>query len=154
MTFSVLYLLAMVATNVGFVHVPLWHGWPPMALAVGLVFVLRDFAQREIGHHVILLMLLGAVLSYVMASPFVAVASCAAYVVGETVEWAIYTWTRRPFRDRMLISCLVATPLDSAVFLGLIGGFSWGAVALMTVSKMLGAFAVYTVLMRRQEIRQ
>lgn len=148
MTYSALYLVAMVAVNIGFIYVPLFHGWPPMSLAVGLVFVLRDFAQREIGHRVILLMLIGAVLSYFMASPFVAIASCAAYIVGEGAEWLTYTFTKRPFKDRLLVSCLFGTPLDSAVFLGLIGLFSWQGVALMTISKMLGALVVYGWLTR------
>lgn len=147
--YPLLYLISMVAVNVGFIYIPLYHGWPPVSIAVGLVFVLRDFAQREIGHKVILLMLLGAILSYWMASPAVAFASCAAYIVGETVEWAVYTWTKRPFKDRMLISCLFGTPLDSAVFLALIGFFSWTGVLLMTLSKMLGAVIVYTLLQRR-----
>lgn len=147
--YSTLYLIAMVAVNIGFIYVPLFHGWPPMSLAVGLVFVLRDFAQREIGHKVIGLMLIGAVLSYFMASPFVAVASCAAYLVGETVEWLVYTWTKKPFKDRMLISCLFGTPLDSAVFLALIGHFSVVGVVVMTLSKMLGAVVVYAMLRRK-----
>lgn len=148
--YSILYLIAMVAVNVGFIYVPLFHGWPPMSLAVGLVFVLRDFAQREIGHRVIGLMLIGAVLSYFMASPFVAIASCAAYIVGESVEWMVYTWTKKPFKDRLLLSCLFGTPLDSIVFLALIGHFSVTAVVLMTLSKMVGAVAVYSWLGRRQ----
>ena len=147
--FSTLYLVSMVLVNVGFAYVPLIHGWPPMSLAVGLVFVLRDFAQREIGHRVILLMLAGAVLSYFMASPAIAFASCAAYLVGESVDWAIYTWSRRELPERVLLSSLVGTPLDSAVFLLLIGFFSWGGVVLMTLSKMLGAVAVFVWLKRR-----
>jgi uncharacterized PurR-regulated membrane protein YhhQ (DUF165 family) len=141
--FSALYLLVMVAVNIGFAYVPLVHGWPPMSLAVGFVFVLRDFAQREMGHKIIALMLLGAVLSYLMASPAIALASCAAYLVGESVDWALYTWLRRPMHDRVLVSSLLGTPLDSAVFLALIGFFSWTGVALMTASKLLGAIVVY-----------
>lgn len=144
--YSALYLISMVLVNVGFAYVPLFHGWPPMSLAVGLVFVLRDFAQREIGHKVIGLMLVGAVLSYFMASPAIAFASCAAYLAGETLEWVVYTWTKRPFKDRMLLSCLFGTPLDSAVFLALIGFFSVTGVVLMTLSKMLGAVVVYSML--------
>lgn len=152
MIFSILYLISMVLVNIGFIYVPLFHGWPPVALAVGLVFVLRDFAQRELGHRVVLLMLVGAVLSYFMASPFVAVASCAAYLVGETVEWLVYTTaTQRPFKDRLLLSCLFGTPLDSAVFLGLIGAFSVSGVVLMTVSKMVGAVAVYSYFARKAQ---
>jgi hypothetical protein len=109
--FSALYLLVMVAVNIGFAYVPLVHGWPPMSLAVGFVFVLRDFAQREMGHKIIALMLLGAVLSYLMASPAIALASCAAYLVGESVDWALYTWLRRPMHDRVLVSSLLGTPL-------------------------------------------
>jgi uncharacterized PurR-regulated membrane protein YhhQ (DUF165 family) len=148
--FSFLYLLSIVLINVGFAYVPLIHGWPPVSLAVGLVFVLRDFAQREIGHKVILLMLLGAVLSYFMASPAVAVASCAAYLLGELVDWAVYTFSGRPLSQRVLLSSLLGTPIDSAVFLALIGFFSWGGVALMTLSKMLGAALAYAYLNRQE----
>lgn len=141
--YSALYLVSIVLINVGFVHVPLIHGWPPMSLAVGLVFVLRDFAQREVGHKVLLIMLIGAAISYLMASPAVAITSCAAYLVSELVDWAVYTFSKRPLAQRILLSSALGTPVDSAVFLGLIGFFSVGGVVLMTASKMLAAFVVY-----------
>ncbi len=143
MRYTLLYLVSIVLINIGFIYVPLIHGWPPMSLAVGLVFVLRDFAQREIGHKVLLVMLVGAVLSYFMASPAVAIASCAAYLVSELVDWAVYTFSKRPLDQRVLLSSALGTPIDSAVFLGLIGFFSVGGVLLMTASKMLAAFAVF-----------
>jgi len=141
--YAMLYLVSIVLINIGFVHVPLIHGWPPMSLAVGLVFVLRDFAQREIGHKVLLVMLAGAVISFFMASPAVAVASCAAYLVSELVDWAVYTFSKRPLAQRVLLSSALGTPVDSAVFLGLIGFFSVSGVLLMTASKMLAAVAVF-----------
>ena len=141
--YSVLYLVSIVLINIGFVHVPLIHGWPPMSLAVGLVFVLRDFAQREVGHKVLLIMLIGAAISYLMASPAVAIASCAAYLASELVDWAVYTFNKRPLTQRVLLSSALSTPVASAVFLGLIGFFSVGGVVLMTASKMLAAFVVY-----------
>lgn len=149
--YSALYLLSLVLVNVGFVYVPLIHGWPPMSLAVGLVFVLRDFAQREIGHKVLLLMLAGAVLSYFMASPAVAVASCAAYLVSEGIDWAVYTFSRKPLAQRVFLSSMLSTPVDSAVFLGLIGFFSVGGVALMTASKMLAALVAWHLIRTRAE---
>jgi queuosine precursor transporter len=88
-------------------------------------------------------MLVGAVLSYFMASPAVAIASCAAYLVSELVDWAVYTFSKRPLDQRVLLSSALGTPIDSAVFLGLIGFFSVGGVLLMTASKMLAAFAVF-----------
>ena len=78
--FTVLYICLIVLVNWGFTVVPLvdlsgGKNWPPMSLVVGLIFVARDYAQREIGHRIIIAMLIAASLSYVMASPFVAVAS-------------------------------------------------------------------------------
>lgn len=145
----VTYVLLIVAVNYGFTVVPLWHGWPPMSLAVGFIFVVRDFAQRQIGHWIWAAMLVAGVLSYLMADPFVAVASVVAFGLSEAADWAVYSFTKRPFAQRVLWSSIVSTPIDSAVFLYLIGYFSWTGVALMTASKLVGAFAVYVFLRRR-----
>lgn len=149
MKYSIAYLFAVVAANIGFAYVPLIHGWPPMSLVVGLVFVLRDLAQREIGHRVLMLMLVGAALSAVMASPAVAFASCAAYVVGELVDWAVFTLSRRPLHQRVVLSSLLGTPVDSAVLLGLIGFLTVEGVLLMTASKMIGAIVVAWMMRRK-----
>jgi uncharacterized PurR-regulated membrane protein YhhQ (DUF165 family) len=155
LTFTFLYVLLIVAVNYGFTVVPLVKlpdgtMWPPMSLAVGLVFVARDYAQREIGHRVIVAMLAAGVLSYVMASPYVAFASVAAFLVSEFADWAVYSFTRRPFSQRVLLSSAVGTPVDSVVFLGLIGHLSASGVAAMTASKMLGALAVWWLVRRRE----
>ncbi len=120
--------------------------YPPMTVAVGLIFVLRDYAQKEIGHKVIIAMLLGAFLSYIMADPFIAIASLIAFSVSEMVDWGVYTFTNKPLRQRILLSSLVSTPIDSALFLYMIGHFSLLATATMFVSKMLGALIVWHML--------
>lgn len=153
--FAALYIVLIVLVNWGFTVVPLvdlpgGDKWPPMSLVVGLVFVARDFAQREIGHRVIIAMLIAAALSYVMASPFVAVASLSAFLISEFADWAVYSFTRRPFGQRVLLSSLVGTPLDSVVFLAVIGHLSFAGAAAMTVSKMLGALVVWWMLRRRE----
>jgi queuosine precursor transporter len=56
-----------------------------------------------------------------MVDPFIAVASVSAFLVSETADWIVYTVTKRPLRDRILASSAVSSPLDSVVFLGLIG---------------------------------
>lgn len=146
--YTAAYVAFIVLVNWGFSVVPLvdmWTGekWPPMSLAVGLIFVLRDFAQREIGHKVWFAMGAAGILSYLMADPFVALASIVAFVISEAADWAIYTYTKKPFAQRILISSLVSTPLDSAVFLGVIGHLSWSGVIAMTLSKMIGALVVW-----------
>ena len=150
---TIAYVALIVLINIGFSVVPLvpvfGEMFPPLSLTVGLIFVARDYAQREIGHKVIIAMLVAGVLSYIMASPLVAVASLAAFLVSEFADWGVYTWIKKPFAERILISSAVSTPLDSAVFLGMIGHFSLTGVILMTVAKMAGALVVWWMLKRQ-----
>jgi uncharacterized PurR-regulated membrane protein YhhQ (DUF165 family) len=153
--YTALYIVLIVAVNYGFTVVPLvplpgGEAWPPISLAVGFVFVARDFAQREIGHRVILAMLAAGALSYVMASPAVAVASVAAFLLGEFADWAVYSFTGRPFSQRVLLSSAVGTPIDSVAFLGLVGLLSAAGVAAMTASKLAGALLVWWLVRRRE----
>jgi uncharacterized PurR-regulated membrane protein YhhQ (DUF165 family) len=155
--FTALYIALIVAVNYAFIVVPLVElpdgtMWPPVALAVGFVFVVRDFAQREIGHKVLLAMLVGVMISYFMASPFVATASAAAFLISEVVDWAVYTYTKRPLSQRILYSSLLGAPVDSAVFLGILGLLSPAGVAAMTLSKLLGAFLVWWIIRRREAV--
>jgi|TARA_R110001592_G_C13043541_1_gene739508 uncharacterized PurR-regulated membrane protein YhhQ (DUF165 family) len=145
--FSLLYILSVVLVNIGFVYVPLvpvgGEMFPPMSLVVGVVFILRDYSQREIGHHVLAAMGIGAALSYLMADPYVALASLVAFLISELVDWYVYTFTGRPLGQRILLSSAISTPIDSAVFLEMIGHFSWFGFALMTAAKMLAAGAIW-----------
>ena len=152
--YTIVYITLIVAVNYGFTVTPLvalpgGEKWPPISLIVGFIFVARDFAQREIGHRVIIAMLAAGALSYIMADPFVAAASVAAFLFSEFADWAVYSFTGRSFADRVLLSSAVGTPLDSVVFLGIIGQLSMAGVLAMTASKMLGALAVWW-LIRRQ----
>ena len=153
--FSFLYVGLIVLVNLGFsvaplVDIPGGEKWPPMSLVVGSIFVARDFAQREIGHRVIIAMLIAAALSYVMADPFVAVASLAAFLISEFADWAVYSFTGWSFRQRVLISSAAGTPVDSIVFLGIIGHLSVIGALAMTGSKMLGALLVWWLIRRRE----
>ncbi len=155
--FTILYVALIVAVNYGFTVAPMvalpgGEMWPPISLAVGFVFVARDYAQREIGHRVIIAMLAAGILSYFMASPFVAVASVAAFLISEFADWAVYSFTGRSFARRVLLSSAVGTPIDSAVFLALIGQFLVIGVLAMTASKMLGALLVWWMIRRRETV--
>ncbi|MHA1598502.1 MAG: VUT family protein [Alphaproteobacteria bacterium] len=154
--FTAFYIVLIVLVNYAFSVVPLVElpdgsMWPPVSLAVGLVFVVRDFAQREIGHRVLLAMLVGVGLSYVMANPYVAAASAAAFLVSELADWAVFTFTKRPLSQRVLLSSLFGAPVDSVVFLGGIGILTPPGVIAMTVSKLLGAAVVWWLIRRREQ---
>jgi len=153
--FTGLYIALIVAVNYAFTVVPLVElpggtMWPPVSLLVGFVFVARDFAQREIGHKVLLAMLAGVAISYVMANPFVATASAMAFLISELVDWAVYSLTRRPLSERVLYSSVLGAPVDSTVFLSGIGLLSPLGVVAMTASKLLGALAVFWLIRRRE----
>lgn len=141
---TITYLAAVVAVNVAFSHAPelnwLW------SILVGAIFVARDFCQRSIGHWALLPMAAGIGLSWWLADPFVAMASAAAFACSETVDWLVFTVTKRPLRDRVLWSCAAAAPIDSAVFLLLAGFWGWTAFGLQVASKMLAALIVWVAL--------
>ena len=96
-------------------------------------------------------MLVGCVVSWFMASPQLALASAAAFAVGELGDWAVYTFTRRPFSQRILISSLVGAPLDSIVFLGMIGIATPWSVITMSLSKLAGSLLVWWLVRRREQ---
>jgi uncharacterized PurR-regulated membrane protein YhhQ (DUF165 family) len=147
------YVAAIVLVNWLFAALPMVEtplgAWPPASLIVGFVLILRDMAQREAGHYVLLAMLAAGVITYVMVDPFIAVASVSAFLVSETADWIVYTVTRRPLRDRILASSAVSSPLDSVVFLGLIGFLSPASFILQTLSKFAGALVIWGILRHR-----
>lgn len=126
--------------------------WSPAALIVGFVFVVRDFAQRRVGHHILWAMLAGCAISWIMASPQLALASAAAFAIGELADWTCYTFTKRPFSQRILLSSAIGVPLDSFAFLSFIGIASPMSIAIMSASKLLGAFLVFSLVRRREQM--
>ena len=155
MPYALLYVLTVVLVNCAFSVIPLvplpgGDFWPPAALIVGFVFIIRDYAQREIGHWVLAAMLVGGAISWLMASPEVALASVLAFLTSELVDWAVYTFSGRPFSQRVLLSSALSTPVDSAVFLSMVGLFSMSSILVMTASKMFGAFIVFYLARRRE----
>ncbi len=94
-TYTLTYMLAIIAVNSMFAYVPTLTLWgemvAPADMVVGCVYVLRDLAQREIKHHVIIAMLIATGISYLMADKSIAFASASAFLVGEVIDWLIYT---------------------------------------------------------------
>jgi queuosine precursor transporter len=120
-------------------------------LVVGFVFVLRDYAQREIGHRVLLATLIAGIITYFMVDPGIAMASVTAFVLSEMADWAIYSFTKRPLQSRILISSLVAVPLDTLAFQYLAGYLTPAAFATEVLSKALGVAIVWYLLKLRMD---
>jgi hypothetical protein len=89
----------------------------PLTIATGMVFVVRDFVQREMGHKVLVLMALAIAWSFYYSWPVIALASAIAFAISESADWLIYTFTKYRLSTRILISSAVAAPIDTTVFL-------------------------------------
>ena len=160
---TALYVALMPLINWSFAAVPtatipdsLGGGqFQPLAIITGLVLVVRDFAQREVKHWIFAAMLIGLALSTLTSDLTVVVASGAAFLVSETADWAVYTFTKRPLSQRIMLSSAVGAPIDQIVFLGLAslvvpGIFAWGTVVTGIMSKLLGAWVVSQIVAQRE----
>lgn len=152
---TALYVGLMPFINWSFAAVPTfpipdWLGggmFQPLAIVTGLVLVVRDFAQRELRHWIWGAMIVGLALSTLTSWITVVVASGLAFLVSETVDWAVYTFVKRPLSQRIMISSTASAPLDQVVFIGLAslvvpGIFAWGTILTGIASKLLGAWIV------------
>ena len=140
---TIAYILSIVLVNWLFVVVaPLATPFGDLYLAtlvVGAVFVLRDYAQREVGHKILLATLAAGVITWFMTTPALAVASITAFAISEMADWAVFSFTRRPLQKRILISSLISVPLDSLAFLYLSGYLAWMLLKLREDHKLAGA---------------
>jgi uncharacterized PurR-regulated membrane protein YhhQ (DUF165 family) len=112
-------------------------------IVVGVVYILRDFVQREIQHYVILAMLVGCVCSYWLAQKEIAVASLAAFTIGEMIDWGIFTYTRKPLSQRLLWSAGISAPIDSVVFLYMTGMLNGAGLVALVLGKFIGILGLW-----------
>ncbi len=104
---------------------------------------MRDLAQREIKHYVIIAMVIGGILSYVFSEPRVAIASVSAFMTGELIDFAIYTYTKKPLSQRLIWSSMISCPIDSFVFLAMTNQFNSAGMAVMLLAKAFGVMTIW-----------
>jgi queuosine precursor transporter len=127
-----------------------WMGTLYLAnVIVGIVFVLRDYAQREIGHKVLLATLVAGIPVWYFAGPGLALASMVAFALSELTDWAVYSFTKRPLQDRIIMSSLFAVPVDTFAFQYLAGYLTPAAFVTEIASKALGVAVVWYLLRLR-----
>jgi uncharacterized PurR-regulated membrane protein YhhQ (DUF165 family) len=147
------YILAIVLVNWLFMAVAPWStAFGDLYLAnvvVGFVFVLRDYAQREIGHKVLLATVVAGIITYFMVDPGLAKASLIAFVLSEMADWAVYSFTKRPLQSRILWSSLISVPLDTVAFQYLANYLTPAAFSTEVLSKAIGVAIVWYLLKLR-----
>lgn len=144
---TIAYIVLIVVINATFMYAPHWSIAGSMFssadIAVGFVYLLRDFSQREIKHYIIPAMLIGCGISYLLADKDVAIASVVAFFVGEFIDWGIYTFTKKPLSQRLLLSSVLSTPIDTLVFLHMVHMLNWAGFIVMSSAKILGALSLW-----------
>lgn len=118
------YLFTIVAANwavATFEPTPVGFGLlaPAGVWFAGLVFTLRDLLHERVTFLAMLVVIAaGTALSYILASPKLALASAAAFGLSELLDWVIYTPLRRQGALLALAaSNVVGLVVDSLVFL-------------------------------------
>ena len=109
--------------------------------AAGLALIARDGVQEALSvRWTILIIVVGCVLSILVANPAIAVASGLAFITSEIVDLAVVTPTRkRSITGAIVLSSIISAPVDTVMFLW-IAGFP------LTLSAVLGQFLVKTAL--------
>ncbi|CAM3626962.1 VUT family protein [Litorimonas haliclonae] len=161
--YTLLYVLLIPFINWSFTWAPMVNlpglaAWAfnPVTIVTGLVLVVRDFSQREIGHEVLFAMALALGLTYVTSGGALALASGAAFLISELVDYAMFTFTKYKLSTRVLLSSAIAAPIDTTAFLY---GASFIRVDQLTApniimsvgGKMVGAIIIWWLIRQRME---
>lgn len=138
-----------VTTEYGMVPV----GFGLMATAgtyfAGLSFVLRDAVQDTAGRRwTLALIVAGALLSYLVSDPFIALASGCAFLASETADQLVYSPLRTKGYVRAAIaSNVVGALVDTVLFLWIAGFPIRGAIAGQMTGKLLVTLAAVALVM-------
>lgn len=151
---TIAYIFLIVLVNYGISYAPYItiFGAPFSSadFAIGIIYVFRDLAQRELKHYVFVAMFLGCLISYFLANKSVAIASISAFSVGELIDWSIYTFTKRPLSKRLLWSASISAPIDTGIFLYMINALNNAGFFVMIAGKITGVLFVWYLWRRRQ----
>jgi len=116
--------------------------FPAGAVAIGLTFSARDYVQRKHGKWGCWVWMIVAMVITFFFNKNIALASMSAFMISEFIDWLIFTLSNRPFNQRIILSNLFGTPIDSVVFVALAFGWNWQAIWGQTVVKFVSSLLV------------
>jgi uncharacterized PurR-regulated membrane protein YhhQ (DUF165 family) len=104
-------------------------------------------------HKVLIAMAIGVGWSFYYASPNIALASATAFAIAELVDWALFTFTKYRLSTRIMLSSLIAAPVDTTVFLYGAKFLTFPNWLMSIFGKLIGA-AVISYLVRLREKKE
>lgn len=119
---------------------------PAGVLWIGLTFSFRDLAQRFWGTHKIWIWMVIATIITYLYNRNIALASVLSFLISETIDWIIFTITRLNLKYRIIISNLIAAPLDSFIFVYIAFGFILDAMIGQALLKVLFSLLIIPIL--------
>lgn len=141
------YVGAILAANLLTTH----YGLVPVGLgmlvtagtfAAGFALLARDLVQRDGGiRWAFGAIAVGGLLSWLLADPFIALASVVAFTAAELIDLAVFTPIRpHGFVRAALASNIVSAPIDTVIFLWIAGfGVTANAVGGQFIGKVIWA---------------
>ena len=156
-TATLSYILSVILLNILFVKLPGFNAFGDTLsladLVVGLIYIVRDLAQQEIQHRVIFAMLIGTILSFILADPNIAMASACGFAAGECCDWIVFSFTRKPLSQRLLLSSTLSIPVDTWVFLSIANHLNISSFSLMSAGKCFGILLLWCLWKKRSKIK-
>lgn len=149
-----------VTTDYGFI--PVGFGFMATAgtIFAGVSLAMRDLIQDTLGRiYVVGLILVGTALSFAISAPAIAIASAAAFLLSELIDFAVYTPLRakakvgdKKWAVAVILSNTVGAIVDTVVFLGIAFGMAailpalpgqlvgktWATLAYLLVGALIG----------------
>lgn len=130
--FSAILLANWVTTDYGFIPVGFGLEATAGTIFAGFALAARDAIQDTWGRiAIVLIILVGTGVSFAISAPAIAIASAVAFLVSETLNFAVYTpiRTRAKFGDKkwagaVVLSNIAGAISDTIVFLGIAFGLA------------------------------
>ena len=141
---SAILLANWVTTDYGFIPVGLGFEATAGTIFAGFALASRDIVQDNWGRKaIVVIILIGTLMSFAISAPEIAIASAAAFLLSEMLNFAVYTpiRARSKLGDRWWALAVSASNLagavaDTVVFLGI--AFGWAAVAPALAGQLVG----------------
>lgn len=115
---AAIVLANWLVTRYGLVWAPFGTKAAAGTYMVGVTFPARDVCQRYGGRVLgVIAIILGAAVSWLVASPVIALASGGTFLISESLDAAIWTPLQRRFVLAVIVSSVIAAIVDTVIFI-------------------------------------